>query len=1338
MGHGDRPGSAGPLEPTHSRRETVTAACVSARRQDHAARRKPRPGWRPAGYPCHRLPALSLLPDGSRETLRRRARWRRWLLRPLAWLAGALALIVVALQALLHSLDRPWIKGRLTALVRSSAGVDIDYASARVDLLSGLAVEGLVVRSPPAVQAFAPDLVRVGHLAAGWSPRSILGSGGPRVETVEVKDVALTVAVDEEGKTSFDALVPPGPTPAPAPGPKTPLSGQAAKLLAAPLPVDRIAIDGVSLALVRTDHGAVAERTELRGLAATIATAPAAPTARLASGSRVDLQLGTPDAPLMLELTRSRAESPAASAKARLWVAVGATSEALTAALDLRMIEQTFAAGPSPDRWLHAEAGLRFDPAAGHTAVSVSSIEAGDGAVKADASIDLPDAGDPVVQRAHVDVDVARLLQWVPAGLVPVTAARAHVRCEAESLVVAAAGDLPARGTLDVDAELSNVAVRAPGPPIDVREGSLTLHAQTTDAGALAGKGSVKLDGVEIASGDARLSADGVGLDLDGRRADDGAIAGKAALHLARLARSGSAPVEARDAHVDLDAENVRPDLAHPVATRGDVALSIALASLDARSPGARATLEGLALRVHTALTGHAPYAAELATTLARLRVVDRGGHTLVDAPARIDVRARDVQPDLARPAASRGAVTATVDVAGAQVSLEATKAPDAVDYALKVDAPSLGVVRPFLPPDLIAQAPWDRMALRVRSSGRLESLGGPAPALRHTTQVDVDRPAFAGIAARSLSLALRSQGTSVQHHVDADIALPGLTFFGDHASDDRVTLSAAIDRARPSLDLKVATQGRAAANLTASVRFDPSRRAVLFAIDGRLGGLAPLAPFAAKVPGLDAFDLSALGATVSAHGALLGVVARATGDGSLELEPNPARTAAVEGEADVRVDHFRWAKGDTAIITPSLQWHGAMHTAADRRTLDSRLEVGTLHLDLGIHDVDLNGIRLEGTATAAGDLSDPDLQVAQRLAVGAVTQDVAPEYPLGDLTFALDAARNREGVVHLSEAKLANGAGGTALAVSGNVDLGEGRRSLSLDARLTQDLARLAAVPDRFKGRGQVDVNAAVTSPDLALFTVHALVKGDGVSLALPHAGVDVQTANGEVPITVALEVGPKGVALARTERRSPYSMLRFADQHPLLAHSGFLSIARLTTPFATIAPLVGNLELEQNFVSLRQFEMGVRGGTITGQCGLDWNGPKSTVELHVRASGVQSSHGEPFDGNFSVIVSAGDRTVEGRAEILRIGERHLLDLLDLQDPLHVDPAMNQIRTELYFGYPDTLHLIFDHGFASAHLQMGGLARLVSVDLPAIPMGPIMDKLIGPLLEGPEMKEAQ
>jgi hypothetical protein len=551
------------------------------------------------------------------------------------------------------------------------------------------------------------------------------------------------------------------------------------------------------------------------------------------------------------------------------------------------------------------------------------------------------------------------------------------------------------------------------------------------------------------------------------------------------------------------------------------------------------------------------------------------------------------------------------------------------------------------------------------------------------------------------------------------------------------VTLSAALDRAGRSLRVDLATEGRAKAKLLASASFDPSRRAVPYAIDASLADLAPLAPLLAslpaKVPGVSDIDVSHLDVAFASKGTLLGAFADVGRDGSFRLEPHLTQTAAVEGTIDLRVGHFQWAHGDDGVIAPSLAWHGALHATEGRRVVDSHLEVEAVHLDLGPKDVDLSGIRDDSSITVTGDLVDPTTALTEHTTIAGVTQDIAPEYPLGDVALALSAERDPSGLVHVTDLKLANGAGGTSVALSGNVQLGASRHTLSVTTSVQQDLARLTKAPQRFHGRGVVGVEANVVSPNLARFRVHGAVNAKDVFASLPSSGIELQGATGEVPITASLEVDKDGVALTRDEEGSPYSMLRFADQHPLLNRSGFLSIASLKTPLVTIAPLVGNLEVEQRQISLRQFEMGIRGGSITGQCGLNWDGPKSTLELHVRATGVQSSHGEPFDGNIAVVISAADRTVEGRAEVLRIGERHLLDLLDMQDPTHVDPAMNRIRTALLFGYPDRLRLVFDHGFASAKLELGGLAKLVSIsELRGIPMGPIIDKFLTPPEAGP------
>ena len=1262
---------------------------------------------------------------------RRRRVWRRWILRTLALMAGLIGFAAIALCVLVRSLNQPWLKNRLLGLARTSAGLEIDYRSARVDLLSGVQIEGLVVRSPLEVRPFASELSRVGRVDVRWSVASLLRGGGPVIRRISVSNAVLTAVVDEHGRTSFDALSPASSAPKSS---AVPTSHLAEKFLGTAPPIGELEIDHVTLAVVRTERGEVAERTQLGGLAVTVASQPVATGT---NGWRLQAHLGSPEMPLDMQLTRSQRGAPTASARAKLWLAVDATSTGLTAAVDLRMLDQTLDARLPTDHWLHAEANLRFDRTGGRTEITLRPVETGDGAASFEASIDIPDTGDAIVHRARGDIDIARLLRWLPADLVPATAERATMHVQVDSLVGGANARLIDGGAIAVEIDASNAMVSTPGSMIHVAAATLSAHAQP-DHGGITVRGSATLGGVRFESGANRLVASGLVVDVDGQRGSDGGIGGRVGLTLTRFESGSGAPIVCRDGHVELRVEGLHADAPDLLAARGDVAVSLQLASLDARISGMHATVADLAAQAHANLTGHAPYDIEMGVRTPRVRVVHDAG-VWVDAPAHFEGRARNVEPDFASPMASRGVVKTSVDVGALRASLEATKQVDAIDFTFGAAAPDLRAARPFLAAPLRDAAPWDRMALALRSSGRVEGLGRARTlAVRQTTHLDVERPAFANVSAQSLSLTLKSDGTAREHEFDVDLLAPGLSVAGGRPIDDHVALWAEADLDRASLRFRLATEGHAATQLAGSLSFESAKRALVYEATWHLGGLAPVAPILATIPGLDALDLSRVDVDFSANGALFGVVAGVGRDGAIALEPKVSKTGAIEGTTDLRVDHFRWARGDVEITSPALAWHGDMHVSGPRRTLDSRLEIGRILVDLGDHSVELAGIRDEASGSLLGDLANPEIELSQRLALGTIVQNIAPEYPLGDVTFSLTGERTPEGLVHFSDLRLDNALGGTAIRATGNLDFGEGRESLAVKTSATQDLGHLSTSPALFKGQGKVTIEADVASPNLARYDVRSDVAGEDVTVMLPPSGVAIERASGKVPVSVVLEVGRDGVTLPRTTHRSPYSMLRFADQHPLLTHSGFLSIARLKTPFVSIAPLVGNLAIEQNEISLRQFEMGVRGGTITGQCGLDWDGLKSALELHVRATGVKSSHGEPFDGNIAVTVSAADRTIEGRAEILRIGERHLLDLLDMQDPLHTDPGMNRVRSAMNFGYPESLRLTFDHGFASAHLELGGLARLISIgELRGIPMGPIVDKMIASMLEGRETKEA-
>jgi hypothetical protein len=134
------------------------------------------------------------------------------------------------------------------------------------------------------------------------------------------------------------------------------------------------------------------------------------------------------------------------------------------------------------------------------------------------------------------------------------------------------------------------------------------------------------------------------------------------------------------------------------------------------------------------------------------------------------------------------------------------------------------------------------------------------------------------------------------------------------------------------------------------------------------------------------------------------------------------------------------------------------------------------------------------------------------------------------------------------------------------------------------------------------------------------------------------------------------------------------------------------------------------------------------------DLRGADSTVQVRLRATGIQAAtrtggHHEQFDGNCALAFSYAQRTIDGRAEILRIGRQHLLELLDEYDPHHTDAATNRTRSALRLGFPQKVRLLFDRGFATLNIHLGGLGALIRIDeIHGIPTGPLIERYLSAL----------
>ena len=1210
----------------------------------------------------------------STEAARPRRRLRRVIAIAAGSVAMAVALVLFAAVLLLHDLARPWLKPRLLARIDSASGMQLDYRAARIDVLSGLHLEGLVVRTPGKLQKVAPELLRVGSVDARWSLRALLGHG-IKIEQVSVRDLAVTLVAD-------DAAPPPAEVSAAKPSPG--LSRQLAALLQTAPPIGQLEVSGLALSYLTVKSGAVVDRFSLRGLAAEVKAEPDGHTWKLA------LNVGQPASPLRLELSRE-GKLGAGSAALDLALAAELTDWSGHARVDLDVSQQSFDPRVHVQKLLHGAVDADIDVAHQRIAIALGDTRLADAATLS-GSLVLPDATDapPQLGSATADVDFARLLQLVPADLVPFTLDSGKAQLRARNVSLGAIPQLGSDGELALDGSVSGLA----------RDG--------------------------IALGSAKVS-------VVATPDPKGGLAGRATFALEALTLAGKTPVQISKAHGTLLASRLRPEATSPLRASGEARLSGEVESLVARAGGLRIEAEHAGFNLDAPLPKKAPFALRADLPIGALRIFKGQNAPALDGPAHLVLDAQKIDPDVVEPRRSRAKATLAVDVAGAHVSLDATKGAEDLVYALDLQAPSLASLRPFLPRSLAGRAPWERMGVTLGSSGSLAGMFSRAPHLEHHTELHLVHPGWDEVRAESAALVLSSKGDAWKHQGSLDVQAEGLRLGKTEAGAEHLALTFDLDRRRPALSLKLVTRKGPKVSLDASLAYDRARRALDCDLKATASELATAAPLLALAGLTPALETSRLGLAAELHGAFVGVLAGVGPEGAPKLAPELLRNGGFEGTASLDASNLRWREDAQALSVPSLSWRAELHADGPKRTVHSVLTVDALKLNLSGRRVSIQGLADDATASFTGVPAQSELAVTQRLSVHTLEQDPVVPYPIQDLSLSFSARREPSGVIHVSDLQLSNPAAKTTLQLKGRLDLSNARRHLAVRGSLTQDLSTIGA-PEAFEGSGSVAMNFKVASPDLTVFRTRVDLGCSGVHVHLPASGVKVDGFDGQVPLTENLELRHGKLRLLRDSDVNLYSMLRFADQHPLLRRSGYVSVASITTPYVSIAPLAGNMSVNQNIFSMSQLEMGVRNGRITGQCVLDWQGMRSTFQADIRATGVQSSHGEPFDGNAAVVVSAKDRSIDGRAEILRIGNRHLLDLLDLQDPNHIDPSMNRVRRTLALGYPDHVRVVFDHGFASAQITFGGLAKLFSLDaIRGIPMGPLVDRAIETLSKSQE-----
>lgn len=1223
----------------------------------------------------------------------RRSRWRRRLGYAFAALCAVLLLVLVAVVVLLRSLDHPRVKAWVQGLVRSEVGLALDYQSAQASLWSGLTVHDITVQTPAALATLAPQLLKVGVVEVKWGLGRLLAST-ERIDSIAVRDVELVVIFDAAGRSSFD-FEPTTPAPPSGNAPPRPLSRLLDDLLLTPLPVRNIEIDPIRTTVLRSSAGVVQETIRVHGVRALARTGAAK------RGAKVALELGTKEQPLDLVIER-QAPAAAQTVRAKWWLLAEAEPGVASVALAMRLVEQSVAPELKVDSVVALTAAARFDEKGQRVVVTIPELAIGDGALHATAEVEQPDAASalPKIVKLEGTLDVDRMLALIPrvwlAQLPAIGGGKLAIGVEQLQLgavpYLLADGKLRATGTITkVRYARDNVAAEVPVVKLDLTAGAdKSLHG-------------------------------GVELELDGAKWT--------------AAKKGGAEVSAGSGKVGIKCAHLR--LGPKLAT-GKLHVTVALDKLAAKSGTLTVGVDGFSLDVSGDLVEQPPYAARVVLGAEQLHL-RRGERRLLDEPFSLELDLRHVVPMLLRPIASQATAKLDAKLGTSTLSLDAKKRAESIEYTMAIDAPSLAVVAPLLgeTPGLVV--PWPRVGLKLRSKGAATGLDSELQ-IRHESSVALDHPVITSRAGK-LAMALlqtdfKSSGSLRRHDGEMVLAFTELSRDGNRLGDGTLTSRVKLDLAAPSAHVSLTSSGSATPVLDADIDIGFSRGKRLLTFDAKLKAdkLVPAAPLFAAWPQLHGFALPGLAFAVEAKGSLAGFVESVGADGTPVFAADPIGKLSGGAQLGVVIAGLKWHKGDRSIETPKLTWKGTLRAEGEQRTLESDLDVDEVHFAFGPQRLDLAQLRDDLAVTLTGDPKLGQIELRDKMSLQALRQEVAPYYPTGNLELSIEAKRNKDGVIRIPRMSIHNAAGGTTLKLRGGIDLGEDRRSLSLRGSLDQDLAKVWTDKQRFVGRGTLATDVQINSGDLKLYRTASSVKITDGHLELPAQKIKLDTVDGLIPIVADVLFTRQGPKLVREGGDNSYTEVRFVDQHPLGSRHSYLTIGKIETPWANIAPLAGNLEIKHNTFSMSQLELGVRNGRVSGRCSVEWKGRDSQIQLAIRASGVQSSRGEPFDGNSAMDVSVRQHSVQGRAEILRIGRRHLLDLLDVVDPPRTDAAINKVRRALALGYPDQVRIAFNRGFASARITFGGVASLVRLDeIRGIPMGPIIDRALAPFLDNGE-----
>ncbi len=633
-------------------------------------------------------------------------RVRRWVVRSTGVLVLLLVCLLGALALLLSNLDRPVVSDPLADYLREWLGIELTYDTLYATRMSELVGRDVRISSPAPVRDQAPELLRIGRIHATWAPGTLL-SDHIAVHRVAVHDFAVTLVVDEDGRTTLDYLFPSAEneTPTPSPVGQEPFAlSRALSLLPTALSVDRLTVDGVTLSLVERRPGGGRRTTRLQGLRfqARLTQEGDHPAGTLHLWSDPDRGLT-----LTVQETDSRGRSVEKSWQGGLDLRLDLGERTLAIAFSALLTDQNLVDLPLPSGELcQADGRLTFMPDTGITRLDLSRFDLLDGAVHLAGAAETRDREDGtldmLVHDGRVSFDLDRLEPWLPAPDA-LTLTGGNLELQVTELALDPETFLPRTGRLRLSGASRRLEWLQPGA--SARAGPVSLQATMAVKGPLRQDLHMSLTAEEMA---VSLGADGL----------------------------VSPRVE-----LSVTASDTRFDLDDPLAFAGNVHAEFATEGAEATWQGARITEGDLGVALDAPFTGRQSYQADVRVAVDRMVLVEPSVGRQDLSGTTVTARVRGLRVDPAAPADARGQVSLSLDFGPLSVDADVDHTPRETHWEVAVDADTLAPLAPFLNPLLEPgeKVAWHRVGLHVASAGKAQGIvGGATPFVDQQGEVDV------------------------------------------------------------------------------------------------------------------------------------------------------------------------------------------------------------------------------------------------------------------------------------------------------------------------------------------------------------------------------------------------------------------------------------------------------------------------------------------------------------------------------------------------------------------------------------------------------------------------